>query len=122
MFQKKVGFEHRCFRWTGVSLSCQWPNLDVQFKELEGDFHYNLALLDQRDAELHEYDTSTAAMKACIGDNKCTINQLNSDLAEATSGTWILQRNSAKLENDYPWAITTFQITVQFHVCNWKCM
>jgi len=47
-----------------------------RLQQLQGDFEYNLGLLDQRDQELSQYDSTFAEVKRVVG----TLTAENSEL------------------------------------------
>lgn len=65
----------------------QYQQLHSQFEELKGDFQYNLQLLAERDAELEQADTAASSAAAELAAKANTITQLQSQLAQAQSGT-----------------------------------
>lgn len=65
----------------------QYQQLQLQFEELKGDFQYNLQLLAERDAELEQADTAASSAAAELATKANTITQLQSQLAQAQSGT-----------------------------------
>jgi chromosome segregation ATPase len=65
----------------------QYQHLQSQFEELKGDFQYNLQLLAERDAELEQADTAASSAAAELAAKANTVTQLQSQLAQAQSGT-----------------------------------
>jgi chromosome segregation ATPase len=65
----------------------QYQHLQSQFEELKGDFQYNLQLLAERDAELEQADTAASSAAAELAAKANTVKQLQSQLAQAQSGT-----------------------------------
>ncbi|GMH35706.1 hypothetical protein BSKO_03574 [Bryopsis sp. KO-2023] len=72
-----------------------------KLEELEGDFRYNLSLLDQRDAELQEYDRVFAALNVRLEDKDHALSQLNVGLAEANSELKIERDKNQELEETF---------------------
>uniref|UniRef100_A0A7I4DSF0 Uncharacterized protein n=1 Tax=Physcomitrium patens TaxID=3218 RepID=A0A7I4DSF0_PHYPA len=54
-----------------------------QISQLQDDFKYNLALLDARDAELAQYDVSSAALEASVAESEERVKAARKALADA---------------------------------------
>ncbi|KAG0579228.1 hypothetical protein KC19_4G083500 [Ceratodon purpureus] len=57
--------------------------LKDQLSQLQDDFKYNLGLLDARDAELAQYDVSTAALEASVTDSEERVKVARKALSDA---------------------------------------
>lgn len=57
--------------------------LKDQISQLQDDFKYNLGLLDARDAELAQYDVSSAALEASVTESDERVKVARKALADA---------------------------------------
>lgn len=57
-----------------------------QFNQLRSDFEYNLVLLEERDAELQQYDASAAVQAAQLMDSQRQAAELQAAYQEAVAG------------------------------------
>jgi hypothetical protein len=75
----------------------------LQFNQLRADFEYNLQLLEDRDAELAQYDSNAALQAAAAADKDRQLSEMQAALQHALSGevqctTYEVQSSAAHLK------------------------